>query len=224
MFSINDRDVRALERRLKLIKSRALPFATREVLNRTAFDARYEAQSFINREMVLRNKYTVNSIRVDRAQGLNISTQKSVMGSIADYMDEQEEGGTKNRKRGASVSIPTSFSAGQRGARPRTRMPRSAFKMSAINLRRNASKAKNQRQMNAINIATSLGGFTYLNLGKRRGIFKIDKKGNPTMVHDFSRTSVRIPATHWMTRSTQKALLKQPITYKRALDYQISRL
>lgn len=225
MFSIDDRDLKKLEKRLRTLNSKGLPFATREVLNKLAFESRRESQQLITREMVLRNKYTVNSIRVDRARGSNIAAQQSTVGSVADYMDEQEHGGVKNRKQGRSVGIPTSFSAGLgRGMRPRTRLPRGIYKMANIALRRGVRRGVNQKQQNAINIATSLGGFTYLDLGRRRGIFKIDKKGNPTMVHDLTRASVKIPATKWMQRSVDRVLPKRVDYYRTALEFQLARL
>lgn len=207
------------------MRSRALPLATREVLNKMAFESRKESQQTITREFVLRNKFTVKSIRVDRAMGMDISAQKSVMGSIADYMDEQEDGGTKNRRRGRTVGIPTSFSAGQgRGMRPRTKLPRSMYKMANIAITRSRQRGQNRRQQVAISIATSKGGFAYLDLGRRKGIFKIDKKGIPTMVHDLTRTSVRIPRTRWMWRSIDKVIPKRGEYYKTALENQLARI
>lgn len=225
MFNINDRDLRRLERRLINIRERALPFATKETINKMAFEAQKESRNEIKTRMVLRNKYTEQSIRVDQARGLNIPSQRAVMGSTADYMDEQEFGGTKQRKRGRAVGIPTSVAAGMgRGARPRTRLPRAAMKMGAIMLRRGGRRGVDKKQQVAINIATTKGGFTYLDLGRRKGIFKIDKKGNPTMIYDLTRASVRIPALKWMAPAVERATEKRGEFYRRALEFQLNRL
>lgn len=224
MFSINDKDIKKLERRLRDINYRAIPFATKDTINKMAFGSQKLAKQEIRQKMVLRNKYTESSVRVDQARGLDISSQKAVMGSTADYMDEQEFGGSKKRKTGRSVVIPTAFAAGQRGARPRTRLPRKAYQMAQIMLRKGKSRATNPKQQNAINIATSMGGFTYLDLGKRKGIFKIDKKGNPTMVHDLSRASVRIPALKWMKPAVDAIVSKRGEFYANALNFQLSRI
>lgn len=224
MFSVNDRDVKRLERRLKNINERAIPFATKETINKMAFGSQKLARQEIQQRMILRNKYTVSSVRVDQARGLYIPGQVARMGSTADYMDEQEFGGSKKRKTGRSVSIPTSFAAGQRGARPRTKLPRKAFQMAQIMLRKGVKRGSNPKQQNAINIATSLGGFTYLQLGRRKGIFKIDKKGNPTMVHDLSRASVRIPALKWMKPSVDSIVRRRGEFYAQALNFQLSRM
>lgn len=224
MFQITDRDIKKLEKRLRDINEKALPFATRSTLNEMAFGSQKLARQEIQARMVLRNKYTVSSVRVDQARGLHIPSQTARMGSIADYMDEQEFGGNKNRKSGRSVGIPTSFAAGQRGAKPRTRLPRKAYQMAQIMLRKGGKRGANPKQQNAINIASSLGGFTYLDLGRRKGIFKIDKKGNPTMVHDLSRASVRIPALKWMAPSVDAIVAKRGDFYTKALNFQLKRL
>ena len=224
MFQVNDKDVKKLERRLREINEKAIPFATRATINEMAFGSQKLARQEIQSKMVLRNKFTVSSVRVDQARGLHIASQQAKMGSIADYMDEQEFGGCKRRKRGRSVGIPTSFAAGQRGARPRTRLPRKAYQMAQIMLRKGQKRGANARQQNAINIATNLGGFTFLDLGKRKGIFKIDKKGRPTMVHDLSRASVRIPALKWMKPSVDSIVERRGEFYAKALNFQLSRM
>lgn len=224
MFQINDRDIKKLEKRLKLINERALPFATKETINGMAFGAQKLARQDIQQRMTLRNKFTMSSVLVDQARGPNIPSQFARMGSIADYMDEQEFGGTKSRKSGRSVGIPTSFSAGQRGAKPRTRLPRKAYQMAQIMLRKGGKRGANSKQQNAINIASSLGGFTYLDLGRRKGIFKIDKKGNPTMVHDLTRASVRIPALKWMKPAVDTIVSKRGEFYAKALSFQLDRM
>lgn len=225
MFDIDNTQVQELEKRLTELNARALPLATRAVLNKLAFQSRTEAQTLIVSEMVLRNKYTLKSIRVDQARGSNISAQQSVMGSTADYMFDQEYGGNKRRKSGKAVVIPTSFSAGLgRGAKPRTRMPRGALKMGSIAIQRAANAGANRRQRNVINIAASKGGFAYLDLGRRKGIFKIDKKGNPTMVHDLTRAAVRIPGVRWMQRSVDKVTAKSAEYWIQALETQLARL
>lgn len=224
MFQLNDQDIKKMEKRLQRMSASAIPFATKATLNSMAFGARKEAQNIIQQRMTLRNKFTVSSVRVDQARGTSIPAQKSVVGSIAPYMDEQEFGGTKNRKSGKSVGIPTGFSAGQRGARPRTRLPRAAYKMATIQLRRGGRRGANAKQRNAIAIATSLGSFAFLDLGRRKGIFKIDKKGNPTMVHDLSRKSVRIPQLKWMKPAVDHVVGKRGEFYTKALQFQLDRL
>ena len=206
------------------IKKTAVPYATRKTLDDMAFYARKKAQEIIKDKMVNRNRFTVGSIRVDKAKGLNINAQKSVTGSIAPYMGIQEDGGNKGRKRGKGVVIPTSASAGQGRSGRRTRLPRGANKFPAIKVRHKKTRAANQRQRNAINIATSKGGYAYLEVGRRRGIFKIDKRGNPQMMHDMTRGSVRIPPTKWMEPAKNEAATKRLQFYKSAMDFQINRI
>lgn len=223
MFQLNDKDLKRLERRLQSLNSKGLPFATRETLNKMAFHARKESQQLITTRMVLRNRFTVSSVRVDRARGSNIGSQQSVTGSIASYMDEQEFGGVKRPRSGMGVTIPTPASAGQSGTR--TRLPRAALKMGAIAIRSGqVRRAANQRQRNAITIATSKGGFAYLDLGRRKGIFKIAKDGTPRMLYDLTRRSVQIPALKWLWPSSQSAASKRSEFYRSSLEFQLGRL
>ncbi len=226
MIETDLREVKRMERRLAALRHSAIPFATRDTINKMAFDSQKKARNEITDKMVLRNKFTISSVRVDRATGTNIAAQKAIMGSTADYMDEQEFGGRKKRATGKSVGIPTSFSAGLgRGARPRTKLPRAMYKMSSIALRSvGARRGKNAKQRNAISIAMSKGGYTFLDLGRRKGIFKIDKKGNPTMLHDLTRPSVNIPARKWMKPAVDEIVNKRGDYYRRALEFQIARL
>lgn len=219
MFNIDRGDIKDLENRLTEIRKRALPFATRQTLNDTAFAARNIIKADLPDRFVLKNKYVQKSILVDRAKGLKIDAQESRVGSTAPEMELQEKGGFKYRQAGRSVSIPTAYSAGQRGRR--TRLPRSANQMRAITLRGRPGKTRQQK--NLIAFKTNIGGFAYLDLGRRKGIFKINKRG-VQMVHDLSRASVRIPQNKWMAPSKDEALRMLPAFYADALRYQLARL
>lgn len=221
MFNIDNGHVKDLEKRLQDIKSKAVPFATRKALNDTAFAARGIIKADLPGRFILKNKYILNSIRVDQAKSLKIANQESVVGSTAPEMAVQEEGGVKNPKSGRNVGIPTGFSAGQMGGR-RTKIPRKAYQMANIALR--AGRAgKTRAQKNLIAFKTNQGGFAYMDLGSRKGIFKINKRG-VKMVHDLSRASVRIKKNAWMEPAKDEALRMLPAFYADALRYQLARL
>ena len=225
MFEVNTKDLHRLERRLEVLNSRGLPYATRQVVNDLAFESRTVARDQLPTRMVLRNKHAINSIQVTKETSLNISQQAAYVGSTADYMATQETGGTKTKKSGSALSIPTTTAAGQgRNAKPRTRLPRAALKMGAIHLKRVAASrnAKNRKQRNAIAMATS-DEYVFLDLGRRKGIFRKDKGGGVTMLHDLTRAAVRIPKNEWLKPATEAAERKLPGFYKRALDFQLRR-
>lgn len=73
---------------LENVAKRAIPFATRATLNRAAFETRKLAQENVREQMVTRNKFSEQSIRVvQERRELNIRRQEAVVGSIADYME-----------------------------------------------------------------------------------------------------------------------------------------
>ncbi len=225
MFDIDTKQLHGLERRLERLNSRGLPYATRQTMNDLAFESRAVARAELPTRMVLRNKHAINSIQVTKATSLNISQQAAHVGSTADYMATQETGGIKTKQGGAAVAIPTTTAAGQgRNAKPRTRLPRAALKMGAIHLKRiTASRnAKNRKQRNAIAMATS-DKYVFLDLGRRKGIFRKDKGGGVTMLHDLTRASVQIPKNEWLKPATEAAERKLPGFYKRALEFQLRR-
>ena len=220
MFNIETGAIKDLEKRLQDIKSKALPYATRQTLNDTAFAAQKIIKADLPGRFILKNKYVLRSIRVDQARGSKISAQQSIVGSTAPEMATQEEGGFKYRKAGRAVGIPTGFSAGQTNRR--TKLPRKAYQMATIALRRGA-KGHSRKQRNLIAFKENQGGFAYMDLGRRKGIFKINKRG-VKMVHDLSRASVRIKKNEWMKPAGAEALRMLPAFYADALRYQLARL
>ena len=228
MFGINDRDIRRLERTLGEMSARAIPYATRNTLNQAAFAVRAEYQKNIRDDLINRNKFTERSVRVERAQGTNITTQKATVGSIADYMDEQEFGDTKTANGAFGVPLATSYSAGQTGQR--TRLPRKPNKMQNINLRGRGGRSRSRKQQNflAVRMAAQSGSkYVFLDLDRGAGIFKVvggKRRPKVKMIHDLSRRSVVIPANPLLRRSTDAVAPRMPDLYRDSLEFQISRL
>lgn len=238
MFAVNDRDIKRLERELKAFAEKAVPFATRSTLNGAAFKAQQNARDVVKREMTLRNKFTQQSIQVDQTKTLNIRRQAAVVGSIADYMEDQEFGGIKTKTGKHGVHIPTSYAAGgAMGAQTRTRLPRKANRLENIVLSKRRRKPKNRKQANVFKVqdaVTSGRRLVYLDLGRRQGIFRVIggakkfKRGWPKgarlrMVHDLTRKSVVIPRQPWLAPAVKFAGAELPALYKEALTFQAKR-
>lgn len=231
MFSINTREIKRLEGDLKAFAARAYPFATKSTINSTAFLAQKEARAGVKREMVVRAKFTTNSILVEQARTLNVRRQMATVGSIADYMETQEFGGTKTKTGKEGVAIPTSFAAGQ-GLRkqPRTRLPTREHALTAIKLRRKRKRGATRGQRNfALVRQAATGGnkFIFMDLGRRKGIFKVTggKRGaRVRMVYDLSRQSVNIPAQPWLAPAVARTRPAVPGIYAKALRFQLRRL
>lgn len=233
MFKLNDKGLKALEADLKHLASRAVPFATKATLNKTAFDTRKIALDKIRSKMIQRNRFTVQSIRVEMSKTLNISRQEAVIGSTADYMETQEFGGVKRARGAGSVAIATKAASGEgTGSGPRRKLPRRANQLKNIRLRRRVGGAKTRKQRNRILIAEAAraggaGRFIHLDLGRRSGIFKVTggkRKPKLTMMWDTGRRFVVIPKNPWLAPSVKIAEKELPRNYRNALEYQLKRL
>ena len=240
MFRIDNKSIKRLESDLKAFAHKALPFATRNTLNMAAFDGQKESRSTISRDMVERNKFTKQSIRVVQAKTLNIKRQESIVGSTAGYMEDQEFGATKLSKGRHGVSIPTAYSAGQDGQKPRTKLPRRPNRLGVLKLRRaglKGRKAKNRKQAILFKVqdaVTTGKRHVFLDLGKTEGIFRVVggrkafKRGWPKgaklkMVHDMTRKSVTIKPRPWLKPSVDRTAERIPGFYRESLVFQLKR-
>lgn len=230
MFGVDNRDIKKMERDLKTFARKAYPFATRQTVNDAAFQAQKIARVDVQRDMVLRNRFTVQSIQVDQAKTLQISRQEATIGSIADYMEDQEFGAVKAKGGKEGVAIATSYSAGQgENAQPRTRLPRKPNTMANIQLQRRRKKGSNRKQQNLIAIkqaAASGRKYVFLDLGRRKGIFKVTggkRRPKIKMVHDMTKESVIIPKNPWLKPAFDESARMLPAFYADALRFQLRR-
>ena len=83
---------------LKVINKKSIPHATRFTLNNLAYKSQQEAQKLTEKDFINRNKFTKKSLRFEKANGINIRKMNSFVGSVADYMRLQEEGGLSKSK------------------------------------------------------------------------------------------------------------------------------
>lgn len=221
-MQVDMRQVERLENDLRLFKDRALPFATKATVNRAAFETRTLSQQTIRQDMTNRNKFTERSVRVEQTRTLDIKNQEAIVGSIADYMAVQEFGGDKS-----DPSIATGYSAGQEGARPRTRLPRKPNKMANIQLkgRRTKSKGRTRSQQNfvAVKQARKQGQkYVYMKGRTFEGLFRV-LGGKVKMVHDLSRKTVAIPKSPWLLPATERVTPQLDRFYADALRFQLRR-
>ena len=240
MIEIDQKEVKKLESDLLFFARRSYPYAAKETVNTLAWKTRSESHAQIGHWMVERNRWTRGSIRVNQAKGLRVSSMQSEVGSTEEYMLTQEDGGIKRSSGRHGVPIPTGYSAGQEGSRPRTRMPRRPNRMTNIKLRkgfRNLGASPNQRLVVAVNEAVRTGRrFLFLEVGKykmRAGMYRVlggrylgrGWPGNARlkMVVDMSKPVVRIPPTKWLSTATSKVEAHAGSIYARALSRQLRR-
>jgi hypothetical protein len=207
MFTFDDTNIKRMERDLQTFARRAVPFATRTTLTRTAFEARNDWQEQIDKNLINRNQWTRRSVRVEQARGLDVDTMEARVGSIADYMETTEEGGTESGQTGAH-SIPTSYAAGQKGQRPPTRVARRRYRMPNIRIESQPDKQYASRAqeiyLKMLMAVRSGQRFIFMEDGSTRGIYEVKGRVNArgaltnvkvNMVQDLSRRSVTISPT-----------------------------
>lgn len=236
MFTVDTREVKQLEADLKRFKEKAYPFASRNTLNVAAFTARKEWQTNIGREMIERNKFTRNSIRVEKAKSLNVNHQAAAVGSIAPYMEDQEFGETKRKKGKEGVPLVTSYAAGQgMGNRRRTRLPKRANALKNIKLRRAKGRAKGRKQRTLLTVLDAIksGNRTvFLDLGKTKGIFRVvggskkTKRGWPKgaklrMLYRMTDAAVTIPANPTLGPAVRTVGAKLNEIHAESLKFQL---
>ena len=220
MIEIDEKQIKQYAADLKTFASRAYPFATKATVNRAAFETRKEYQANMRGELTLRNKWTERSVQVDQARTLEVSRQEAVVGSVAPYMDEQEFGGVV-RSGGTYQPIATSYAAGQTGKR--TRLPRKPNKLRNIRLKRRPGGSNPAAVREA---AGSGNKYIYMDMGRRRGIFRVlgsKRKPRIRMVWDLSRRSVRVPRNPLLAPATNKIEKRIPQYYAEAALFQLQR-
>ena len=239
MFFMADKETKQLEKELGILRDRAFPFATKETLNRTAFIAQKRYKREIKKDLVTRNKFTEQSIRVEQAKGLNVRNQMSIVGSTADYMEDQEFGGIKTSRGKEGVPIATAYSSGEgRGAQPRKRLPRKPNNLRNINMKHKRRKAKHRKQALLFKVqdaVTSGNRMIYHNFSNgRQGILKVVggrkgfKRGWPTgarleMLWDLSKTTVVVPKEPMLKPAFDHAIRMTPRVYRDSLRFQINK-
>jgi hypothetical protein len=227
LLTVDTRELKKLSRDLTKAKKTAIPYAARATLNSLAFEARGEYQREMGAKMKLRSKYTVNSVRVDKATGLRVHGMKATMGTVADYMDEQEEGAVQNKQGKHGVPIPAA-APGRRKLRGRTP---GAKRLSVIRIRSRQSKAlgsvgRGVRKQALMRVAADGGGYVYMNLGHHQGIYHVKMGAKRLLVRkawDLTKSSVRIPRNPMMKSAVARANKLRDGIWRESLLFQLKR-
>lgn len=232
---IDAREIRNHQHRLQLIAERAVPYAIRDALNATAFDARRESIKNIKEDFIIRKTWTERTIQVERAALGPVESMQSVIGSIAPYMATQEGGGIVRPDKGRTITIPTSYSAGMAdNANPRTRDVRPANQIRSIALgSKPMFRAANQAQKNLITVrvAAKQGKrFVYLETAKRHGFYRVlggrkfPAKATVKLVQDATNPTVRVKGVFWLRDASDAARASLLDHYHAALSKQLDRV
>lgn len=213
-----------------MFAKQAVPFAARNGIKGSAFAAQAEWRTQMRRRLILRNKHTARSVRVDArgTRGLKIDTMEAITGSDADYIKRTELGGTIASTGKFGVPIPTPDA---RVSKSKKRVVSRPNRLKQIKLRdRSRSGGKRERNRKAIHQALRSGDkFAFLELTNgRSGIFSVNGSGvslRVRMIWDMSRSrkTVRTPSTPTL-RHTMRALKPAiPAIYAQAMLEQLRR-
>lgn len=225
LLHVDTRELKRLERDLATTKKKAVPYATLTLTNTLAFEARTEWQQTMGQKMKLRNRYTVNSVRVEKAKGLNMAAQIAVLGSVAPYMDEQEDGATESKSGKHGIPLPAA-APGKRAQRGKVGKARQ-FK--AIRIMPTVRGHRSRQVAAAMAMAERRGGtqYAFLQLKKgRKGIYQLHpgrKRLGLKKVWDLSKSSVRIPKNPTLEPAVAKTTARRDGIWREALIFQLRR-
>jgi len=97
--------------------------AAKNTLNIVAALSRRNYVKNVKDKLILRNNYTIASIRYDKTETEDISKMETRVGALerAEYLELQEKGGKRRSKRGSGLAIPQPFARGGSNRRLVTR-------------------------------------------------------------------------------------------------------
>lgn len=229
-ITLDDKELKRFERDLKEFASRAFPFATKQTVNQGATRAQGAAKRIIRKKMVLRNKRTIQGIRVEQTRTLQVRRQIAIVGSLDPWMEDQEFGSTRVSRGRRGRPQTTSQGSGEGDvARPRKRLARPANTLRRIKLSRRkrvGARGTRRRALIAVKVAQKRGDkHIFMDLGGSKnavGIFKVTKRGIK-LVQAMGLRSHVVPARPWLKPAVDEIIPHMPAIYRQSLKFQMKR-
>jgi hypothetical protein len=223
--TVDTRELTKFAKALKDLPAKALPHAARNTLNGAAFAARAEFNQRLGKNLTLRNTFTTRGTIVEKARGTNVNTMQAVLGNTRSYVGERE-GNATNVKRGKhGVAVPTPAAAGQGGTGKRTKTIRRKNFLSALSIARRVSGSPKRRNAAALRMAAKGTGVAYLDLGRRKGLFRVTgsaKRGmRITMLYDLSKPTTEVKARPSMQQAIEAVSAQLPAIALKAFEDQL---
>jgi len=189
---------------------KANSIATKNTLNVIAFVSRKNYIQKANDNLILRNNYTVRNIRVDKAEGDDISLMESHVGASdkIPYMELQENSGLRKPKRGNTLAIGQNES---RAGNKRNLISKNMYLKSIKKRTIKFSKRKGSRKAALIATvmrAKTMGMFLHYN----KNIYEIknvvkSKSGvhfTTRHIYNLSKTFTRVKSNPMLAPAIQK--------------------
>lgn len=219
-------EVDAFAEKLLRFSEKSAQEATAEGLTKTAKLAADLARQNVRKQFVLRNKWTLGSIKSTRSSPRRaIDKQFAIAGSKQPYLAKQElGGGLKRTKAGRRITTARGSREGAT-AYPRRKVARGKLAARNINttrVRRVRGSRGRQAKIAVENARRKGVRFLFLRLGKdRSGIFEIQKR-EIRMVHRVMKRPLRVKPRPWLKPATDKARKLAPQIFKRQLEKRIA--
>ena len=149
-----------------------------------------------------------------------------------EYLEEQEEGVRKTARGAHGLPIPTTYTAGQKGAKRRTKRVARKFFLSRLRVARGLYEdtkrqtgSRGQHLFVMVDQAAKLRKrFIYWEtITGRKGLFQIDGD-RLNMVYDLSRRRITSKARPWLSKPTNQVSLMFRKIYGKALRFQLHKL
>jgi hypothetical protein len=223
-----------MQRELGELSMRGLGYAGRETVNSLAFEGRKAWQGEMRASLTLRNRFTERRALVEPARTTRLKGMHALLGHTEPYMADLEAGGREKAAK-RFRPIPTETAAGQATGSLRSGRKSAVRKANNIaNLGRRipggqgGTRSRKARNARAIAGAIKTGRrLAYLDLGKRKGIFRIKGRGKSKEIlklYDLSHRSTRVPRIATLDRALERVRVLGPDIAHRALERQLARV
>jgi hypothetical protein len=228
--TVDTSDFRRYERDLKRF-GEAHAHGQRNALNGCAFEAQKAWRTEVKRTFTLRTQFTERSIQVDKAKGLDLRTMQASVGSVAPYMEDQEEGAVVHG-RGKHKAIPAAVAGGAAGPGIRPRPVLGRYRLPSIKVANPKVGRFGRKKRNAIamSLAVKTGNkFALLSKAKGggRALFEVRKvskrKFKTRLIWNVDRASVHLKPEPTMHRAIARSMSAFERITQNALREQLRR-
>lgn len=212
------RDRQIAEYGKKVLNPKSYKYAEAFALSRVAFEANEKAKKTVTRTMIVKNKWTLGSMRYQKATPKRLQAE---FGSSEKYMEKQEFGARVRSKGKYGVVVPTAQASGE-GGTPRRKLVKAANSMRRVKL----EKTKKATSEYGKGFAQARKGAKYVFMYK--GIYtvkgkkykkrtrvhsgsegKVLVKAKFTKIYDLENKTTRIRKRPWMRESAEYVMSKR---------------
>lgn len=239
-FTLDDRELQAFNRELRLQRPSQISAIVRTVLNDQAFASRARAiNSEMKRQMNLRSSWVQSSVLVDRAQGRNTRTMFAQAGAKKNWRRNPGEPfeGLGDQEFGRPKNDPVISTLVGRSGGDFSRRVRPTFRINRLGDIVDESEFPGTGEARIVAMLRTLGrqrfkGAFFIRTSRRmkKGIYKFGTEAFRTqqgerskeivMVKDLSRDQARLRRRPWWSRSVEHAVNPRTIGrfYRRAFE------